>query len=95
MSYRSGSIDGKRKMRDGDIFERTVGRMAGVAPMPYAKLVDENAFTKFVRPEKTKSFYAARPTWNSGRNQRASLRFWLLFTPLHLDKIYMQLPISC
>jgi len=39
-------------MRDGDIFERTVGRMAGVAPMPYAKLVDENAFTKFVRPEK-------------------------------------------
>jgi transposase-like protein len=35
---------------DADLFEQTVGRMAGVKQMPYAKLVEENAFTKFVRP---------------------------------------------
>lgn len=32
-----------------DRFEQTVGRLAGVKPMPYAKLVEENAFTPFVR----------------------------------------------
>jgi hypothetical protein len=35
---------------DADIFEQTVSRMAGVAPMPYSKLIEENAFTSFVRP---------------------------------------------
>ena len=31
-------------------FEQTVSRMAGVAPMPYHKLIEQNAFTPFVRP---------------------------------------------
>jgi hypothetical protein len=35
---------------EDDRFEQTVSRMAGVAPMPYEKLIEENAFTKFVRP---------------------------------------------
>jgi transposase-like protein len=38
------------RREDADLFEQTVGRMAGVPQMPYAKLVEENAFTKFVRP---------------------------------------------
>jgi hypothetical protein len=38
------------RREDADLFEQTVGRMAGVPKMPYAKLVEENAFTKFVRP---------------------------------------------
>ena len=33
-----------------DLFGMTVARMAGITPMPYAKLVEENAFTQFVRP---------------------------------------------
>jgi len=33
-----------------DLFGMTVARMAGIAPMPYSKLVEENAFTPFVRP---------------------------------------------
>ena len=37
------------RREDADLFEQTVSRMAGVAPMPYAKLVEENAFTPFVR----------------------------------------------
>jgi len=37
------------RREDADMFEQTVSRMAGVAPMPYAKLVEENAFTPFVR----------------------------------------------
>jgi hypothetical protein len=32
------------------MFETTVARMAGIKPMPYAKLIEENAFTPFVRP---------------------------------------------
>ena len=38
------------RREDADKFEQTVGRLAGVKPMPYAKLVEENAFTPFVRP---------------------------------------------
>jgi hypothetical protein len=37
------------RREDADIFQQTVGRMAGAKPMPYAKLVEENAFTPFVR----------------------------------------------
>ena len=37
------------RREDADLFEQTVGRMAGVREMPYAKLVEENAFTPFVR----------------------------------------------
>jgi hypothetical protein len=33
-----------------DLFGMTVARMAGIAPMPYSKLVEETAFTPFVRP---------------------------------------------
>jgi transposase-like protein len=33
-----------------DLFGMTVARMAAVGNMPYAKLVEENAFTRFVRP---------------------------------------------
>jgi hypothetical protein len=32
-----------------DRFEQTLGRMAGVKPLTYAKLTEENAFTSFVR----------------------------------------------
>lgn len=38
------------RREDADLFEQTVSRMAGVPQMPYAKLVEENAFTPFVRP---------------------------------------------
>jgi transposase-like protein len=38
------------RREDADLFEQTVGRMAGVKQLPYAKLVEENAFTPFVRP---------------------------------------------
>jgi transposase-like protein len=38
------------RREDADLFEQTVSRMAGVKPMPYAKLVEETAFTPFVRP---------------------------------------------
>jgi transposase-like protein len=34
---------------DADMFEATVARMAGVKPMPYSKLVEQHAFTPFVR----------------------------------------------
>lgn len=33
-----------------DMFEQTVARMAGIGKMPYSKLVEQNAFTPFVRP---------------------------------------------
>jgi transposase-like protein len=33
-----------------DMFEQTVARMAGIKQMPYSKLVEQNAFTPFVRP---------------------------------------------
>jgi len=33
-----------------DLFGMTVARMAGITPMPYSKLVEETAFTSFVRP---------------------------------------------
>jgi hypothetical protein len=33
-----------------DLFGMTVARMARIVPMPYSKLVEENAFTPFVRP---------------------------------------------
>ena len=36
--------------QDADRFEQTVNRMAGVKPMPYAMLIEETPFTKFVRP---------------------------------------------
>jgi hypothetical protein len=38
------------RREDAELFENTVMRMAGVKPMPYSKLVEENAFTPFVRP---------------------------------------------
>src|SRR5437870_5528776 len=37
------------RREDADIFEQTVSRMAGIAPMPYRKLVEQNRFTPFVR----------------------------------------------
>jgi transposase-like protein len=40
------------RREDADLFEQTVSRMAAVKPMPYAKLIEENAFTPFVRPDK-------------------------------------------
>jgi transposase-like protein len=33
-----------------DLFGMTVARMAGIGAMPYSKLVEEHAFTQFVRP---------------------------------------------
>jgi transposase-like protein len=33
-----------------DMFEQTVARMAGIGRMPYSKLVEQHAFTPFVRP---------------------------------------------
>jgi hypothetical protein len=33
-----------------DLFGMTVARLAAVGNMPYAKLIEENAFTPFVRP---------------------------------------------
>jgi hypothetical protein len=38
------------RREDAELFENTVMRMAGVKPMPYAKLIEQNAFTPFVRP---------------------------------------------
>ena len=38
------------RREDADIFEQTVSRMAGGKAMPYRKLVEQNAFTPFVRP---------------------------------------------
>ena len=38
------------RREDADMFERTVARMAGIRPMPYAKRIEQNAFTPFVRP---------------------------------------------
>jgi len=38
------------RREDAELFENTVMRMAGAKPMPYSKLVEENAFTPFVRP---------------------------------------------
>jgi hypothetical protein len=35
---------------DAEMFEKTVGRLAGTKPMPYNKLIEQNAFTPFVRP---------------------------------------------
>jgi hypothetical protein len=39
------------RREDADMFEATVGRMAGIKPMSYAKLIEQNAFTPFVRPD--------------------------------------------
>jgi transposase-like protein len=38
------------RREDADMFEQTVARMAGIGAMPYEKLVEQNAFTPFVRP---------------------------------------------
>lgn len=38
------------RREDADIFEQTVSRMCAGKTLPYAKLVEENAFTPFVRP---------------------------------------------
>jgi transposase-like protein len=38
------------RREDAELFEQTVSRMVGAKPMPYAKLIEENAFTPFVRP---------------------------------------------
>ena len=40
------------RREDADLFEQTVGRMAMVKQLPYAKLTEEHAFTPFVRPNK-------------------------------------------
>lgn len=39
------------RREDADMFEQTVARMAGIGAMSYQKLVEQNAFTPFVRPE--------------------------------------------
>jgi len=33
-----------------DLFGMTVARMAGIGNLTYAKLIEENAFTPFIRP---------------------------------------------
>jgi len=38
------------RREDAEIFEQTVSRMTGVKPMPYSKVVEQQAFTPFVRP---------------------------------------------
>jgi len=38
------------RREDADRFEQTVARMLGIGAMPYSKLVEQNAFTPFVRP---------------------------------------------
>jgi ISXO2 transposase-like protein len=38
------------RREDADIFEQTVSRLTAGKKLPYAKLVEENAFTPFVRP---------------------------------------------
>jgi transposase-like protein len=35
-----------------NLFGMTVARMAGIAPMPYTKLIEQNAFTPFIRWDK-------------------------------------------
>jgi ISXO2-like transposase domain len=37
------------RREDAAIFEQTVMRLAGAKPMPYSKLIEQNAFTPFVR----------------------------------------------
>jgi hypothetical protein len=37
------------RREDAELFEQTVMRMAGAQPMTYSKLIEENAFTPFVR----------------------------------------------
>jgi transposase-like protein len=38
------------RREDADLFEQTVSRMAAGKALPYSKLVEQNAFTPFVRP---------------------------------------------
>lgn len=38
------------RREDADLFEQTVSRMCAGKTLPYSKLVEENAFTPFVRP---------------------------------------------
>jgi hypothetical protein len=38
------------RREDADRFEQTVSRMMRIGAMPYSKLVEQNAFTPFVRP---------------------------------------------
>jgi transposase-like protein len=38
------------RREDADMFEKLVMRLAGIKPMPYSKLIEQNAFTPFVRP---------------------------------------------
>jgi hypothetical protein len=38
------------RRKDAELFEQTVSRMARVKPMPYSKLIQQNALTPFVRP---------------------------------------------
>ena len=38
------------RREDADIFEQTVGRMVQGKALPYSKLTEENAFTRFIRP---------------------------------------------
>jgi hypothetical protein len=38
------------RREDADLFEQTVSRLCAGKTLPYAKLVEENAFTPFVRP---------------------------------------------
>ena len=45
------------RKEDADLFEQTVGRMAGVKPMPYAKLVEETAFTPFAAAFLVRRFF--------------------------------------
>jgi transposase-like protein len=38
------------RREDAEMFEKLVARMVGEKPMPYSKLIEQNAFTPFVRP---------------------------------------------
>ena len=38
------------RREEAELFEQTVMRMAGAKPMTYSKLIEQNAFTPFVRP---------------------------------------------
>jgi hypothetical protein len=40
-----------KNWKDANLFGMTVRRMALAGNLPYAKLVEENAFTPFVRPQ--------------------------------------------
>jgi hypothetical protein len=46
------------RREDAELFENTVIRLAGAKPMPYSKLIEQNAFTPFVRhnPKTTEPF---------------------------------------